>query len=315
MKKISIGVCCFNEEENIELMYEAITKEMKALPQYDYEIIFEDNDSTDSSQEILRRLCAKDRHLKAIFNQVNFGIDRSSTNCMMNVSGDAYIGITCDFQDPPTMIPQFIKEWENGYKIVWGQKTKSKENKLKRLCRNIYYGIIDSLSDYKMLRNVIGFGLMDRSVLDVVLRTIKQDPFLHIRHLACELGYDIKLIPYEQQKRERGKSSYNIARYFQFAVISLCNTSLKPLRIMTVVGMMTAILSILITFVYFVYKITHWYTFNAGMSPLVIGMFFVSAVQLFCIGLLGEYVGIILRRVTDKPVVVEKERINFNEEC
>ena len=314
MKKISVCVCCFNEEENIELMYEAITKEMKALPQYDYEIIFEDNNSADKSQEILTGLCAKDKHLKAIFNQVNYGVDRSNTNCMMSVTGDAYIGLTCDFQDPPSMIPQFIKEWENGYKIVWGQKTKSNESKVKRLCRNIYYGIIDKFSDYKMLRNVIGFGLIDREALDTMLKTIKQDPLLHVRHLACELGYDIKLIPYEQNKRQRGKSSYNIARYFQFAVISLCNTSLKPLRIMTVVGMLTAMLSLVIAAVYFLYKITHWNTFDAGMAPLIIGMFFVSAVQLVCTGILGEYVGIVLRRVTNKPIVLEKQRLNFDEE-
>ena len=313
MKKISIGVCCFNEEDNIELMYKAIKNEMEALPQYDYEIIFEDNASTDNSQEILRKLCLDDRHLKAILNQANFGAERSYVNCMMNASGDAHICITCDFQDPPSMIPEFIKEWENGFKIVWGQKASSKENKIKWICRNIYYGIIDSFSDYKMLRNVIGFGLMDRSVVDIAIKTMKQDPLLHIRHLACELGYKIKLIPYEQQKRERGKSSYNIVRYFQFAVISLCNTSLKPLRIMTVIGVFTATLSLLVALVYFIYKITHWYSFNVGMAPLVIGMFFVSAVQLFCIGLLGEYVGIILRRVTNKPVVVEKERLNFDD--
>lgn len=314
MKKISICVCCYNEEENIELMYQAITKEMKAIPRYDYEIIFEDNASTDRSQEILIGLCEKDKHLKAIFNQTNYGADRSSTNLLMSSTGDAHIGITCDFQDPPTMIPQFIEEWENGYKIVWGQKVKSKESCIKRICRNMYYGIIDSFSDYKMLRNVIGFGLIDREALDVMRKIIKQDPLLHVRHLACELGYDIKLIPYEQQKRQRGKSSYNIARYFQFAVISLCNTSLKPLRIMTVVGMLTALLSLVVAAVYFIYKLTHWYTFNAGMAPLVIGMFFVSAVQLFCVGLLGEYVGIVLRRVTNKPVVVEKMKINFNED-
>lgn len=211
------------------------------------------------------------------------------------------------------MILEFIREWENGYKIVWGQKTKSKENGIKRACRNIYYGIIDSFSDYKMLRNVIGFGLVDRSALDVLLKTIKQDPLLHIRHLACELGYDIKFLSYEQQKRQRGKSSYSIGRYFQFAVISLCNTSLKPLRIMTATEMLTAMLSLFIAFVYFIYKITHWYTFDAGMAPLVIGLFFVSAVQLFCIGLLGEYVGIVLRRVTNKPIVVEKEILNFDD--
>ena len=314
MKKIGVNICCYNEEGNIELMYEAVSKEMQAFPQYEYEIVFSDNNSSDKSQEILKNLCEKDKHVKAIFNLSNYGADRSANNLLINSTADAWIGITCDFQDPPSMIPIFIREWEKGYKIVWGQKTKSKENIIKRFCRNIFYKIIDSFSEYKTLRHVIGFGLMDKSVRETLIKTIRQDPLLHSRYLVCELGYDVKLIPYEQGIRKRGKSSYNISKYFQFAITSLCNTSLKPLRIMTVLGMCTAALSLIVAAIYFVYKVTHWYTFDAGMAPLVIGLFFASAIQLFCIGLLGEYIGIILRRVTDKPVVVEKQRINCNDD-
>lgn len=313
MKTIGVNICCYNEEDNIELMYEAVTNEMKAFPQYNYEIVFADNNSVDKSQEILRNLCAKDVHVKAIFNQANYGADRSANNLLINSTADAWIGITCDFQDPPSMIPIFIREWEKGNSIVWGQKIKSKENKIKRACRSLYYDILDWFSDYKLLRHVIGFGLMDKSVRETLIKTLKQDPLIHSRYLVCELGYTIKLIPYEQAERKRGKSSYNVSKYFQFAITSLCNTSMKPLRIMTVLGMISAIISLLIAFVYFIYKITHWYTFDAGMAPLVIGLFFASAVQLFCIGLLGEYIGIILRRLTNTPVVVEKERINFDD--
>ncbi|MCR5487739.1 MAG: glycosyltransferase [Lachnospiraceae bacterium] len=312
-RTISIVICCYNEEDNIELMYQAVSKEMASFPQYDYEIIFEDNDSEDRSQEILKRICSQDEHVKAILNQCNFGPDRSYVNCLVSSSGDAVISIPCDFQEPPELIPQFIQGWEEGYEIVWGQKVTSKENKISRICRNIYYSVINFFSDYKQLSNVTGFGLVDRRVLDTALITMNQDPLVHIRHIVCEYGFKIKLLPYEQQKRMRGKSSYNIFRYYQFAVTSLCNTSLKPLRIMTVIGMITALLSLLVALIYLIYKLTHWDTFDAGIAPIVIGMFFVAAVQLFCIGLLGEYIGVIMRKITQRPIVLEKGRINFEE--
>lgn len=313
MKKISICVCCYNEEENIELMYQALTEQMKKVPEYDYEILFEDNDSEDSSPEILRKIADNDKRVKVILNQTNFGPDRSTANCMRHMTGDAYIGIPCDFQEPPEMIPAFIKEWEKGHDIVWGQKSRSKENPLKRACRNLFYSIIDLFSENKQIRHVIGFGITDRKVIDIILRTITQDPEINIRYAISEYGFDIKLLPYKQQKRLRGKSSYSFAKYYSFAITSLCNTSIKPLRLMTVFGMIVAFLSVLVALFYFVYKLTHWDSFDAGMAPLVIGMFFVAAVQLFSIGLLGEYVGILIRKVTDKPVVVEKETINLDE--
>lgn len=313
MKKISICVCCYNEEENIELMYQALTEQMKKVPEYDYEILFEDNDSEDTSAEILRRIAASDKRVKVILNQTNFGPDRSTVNCMRHMTGDAYIGIPCDFQEPPEMIPEFIHEWEKGHDIVWGQKLRSKENPLKRLCRNVFYSIIDLFSEHKQYRHVIGFGITDRKVIDIILQTIIQDPEVNIRYAISEYGFDVKLIPYKQQKRLRGKSSYTFAKYYSFAVTSLCNTSIKPLRLMTVFGMLVALLSVLVAFFYLIYKLTHWDTFDAGMAPLIIGMFFFGAVQVFSIGLLGEYVGVLIRKVTDKPVVVEKETINFED--
>ena len=278
MKKISICVCCYNEEENIELMYQALTEQMKKVPEYDYEILFEDNDSEDTSAEILRRIAASDKRVKVILNQTNFGPDRSTVNCMRHMTGDAYIGIPCDFQEPPEMIPEFIHEWEKGHDIVWGQKLRSKENPLKRLCRNVFYSIIDLFSEHKQFRHVIGFGITDKKVIDIILQTIVQDPEVNIRYAISEYGFDVKLIPYKQQKRLRGKSSYTFAKYYSFAITSLCNTSIKPLRLMTVFGMLVALLSVLVAFFYLIYKLTHWDTFDAGMAPLIIGMFFFGAV-------------------------------------
>lgn len=313
MKKITLGVPCYNEEENIELMYEALTEQMKALPEYDYEIIFADNDSKDSSQDILRGLAAKDKHVKVILNQTNFGPARSGINIYRNATGDAYIGIPCDFQEPPEMIPDFISEWEKGYNIVWGQKTQSKESKIKYACRKIFYGIINFMSDYPQLDQTTGFGLMDRSVVDTLLYTQLQDPDFAARNLVAMYGFKIKLLPYTQRAREHGVSSYNVSSYFDFAITSLVNTSIKPLHIMTVIGFLTSILSLLVAFVYFIIKITHWYSFDAGIAPIIIVVAFMSAIQLFCMGMLGEYIAILVRRVTKKPLVIEKEKLNFEE--
>lgn len=313
MKKISIGVMCYNEEENVELMYKAISEQMAQLPEYDYEIIFSDNDSKDSTQKIIKSIANKDKHVKAIFNLINFGTDRSGVNMSMHATGDAFINIPCDFQEPPEMIPEFIKEWENDADIVWGQKNKSEENPIKYFCRNIFYDIIGAMSEYPQLKQVSGFGLMDRKVLDIIHVTQHQDPEYNARNLVCEYGFKIKLIPYTQQKRLRGKSSYNISKYFHFAITSLCNSSIKPLHIMTVVGALTGVASLGVALFYLVYKLTHWSTFNAGMAPIVIGLFMVSAIQLFCMGILGEYIAVIMKRITNKPLVIEKESLNFDE--
>lgn len=311
-KKISIGICCYNEEDNISLMYEAVTKEMKQIDNYDYEIIFSDNSSTDSSQSILKEIAEKDEKVKVIINQTNFGAERSGINCYYNASGDAYIGLACDFQDPPDFIPEFIREWEKGYDIVWGQKIKSKEDPIKYLCRSFFYKIIKVLSDHPQYEQVTGYGLVDKKVLDILYITQRQDPEYTMRNLACEYGFKTKLIPYTQRARERGKSKYGLYDYFHFAITSLVNTSTKPLHILTVVGFAVSVLCILVALFYFVYKITHWDSFDVGMAPMLIGLFMVSGIQMFCIGILGEYISVILRRVTDKPVVVEREKINFS---
>lgn len=313
-KTISVVIPCYNEESNIKKVYLSIMEQLKKIDvKYDYEIIFGDNGSTDNSENIFRELASENECIKIIFNQTNFGVDPSVTNLYHRASGDVIIALACDLQEPPEMIPEFIKEWENGYEIVWGQKTKSMENPVKYICRKIYYGIIDMFSDYKQYHQVTGFGLITREVRDIMLIQKKQDPEMNIRHIIGQYGFKIKLIPYTQRKRENGISSYNMYKYYEFAVSSLCRTSLKPLRLMTVLGMLTAGGCIVVALIYLIYKLTHWANFNAGIAPLVIGLFFVSGITLFCIGILGEYVGIILGRVTNKPIVVEKELLNFKD--
>lgn len=311
-KTVSVIVPCYNEEKNIRQVYSAIIDQMVTIKEkYNYEIIFADNGSVDGSEYILRELVAENECVKVIFNQTNFGVDPSVTNLFRRASGDVIISIACDLQEPPEMIPEFIREWENGYEVVWGQKTKSMENPVKYMCRKIYYEIIDLFSEYEQYHQVTGFGLITSTVRDVILIQKRQDPGMNIRQIIGQYGFRVKLLPYIQRKRERGSSSYSVYGYYEFAVSSLCRTSLKPLRLMTVLGVFAAIGCIIVALIYLVYKLTHWTSFNVGIAPLVIGLFFVSGITLFCMGILGEYVGIVLERVTDKPVVVEKELLNF----
>lgn len=314
MKKITVLIPVYNEEQNINLCYDAINAQLVALKGYDYEMIFEDNGSHDKSCDLLRELAARDKHVKVIYNQTNFGVERSTTNLYKRATGDAIIGIPCDLQEPPELIPEFVREWENGNDIVWGQKTSSRENPIKYLCRKIYYGIINSMADFPQFHQTTGFGLISRDVRDIIIQQKEQDTELSIRHIVGEYGFTVKLIPYEQQARKFGKSSYNLYRYYSFAMSSFCSTSIKPLRIMTATGFICAFGCVIVALVYLVYKLTHWYTFDAGMAPLVIGLFFCAAVQLLCMGIMGEYIAIILRRVTKKPTVIEKEVLNFDEE-
>lgn len=313
-KKISIGCCCYNEAGNVRPTYEALREMMDSLPQYDFEIIFADNASTDGTKDILRELAAQDLRVKVVFNRANFGAYNSGANRLRYVTGNAYITIPCDLQEPIEMIPEFLKYWEQGYDIVWGQKTRSEENAIKYHLRGIYYSIIDKFSDRRQLRQVTGFGVIDRTVLDAFMISKMQDPTLAIRHWAAEYGFRMKLIPYTQRKRVWGKSSFNISKYLDFAITSLCNTSTKPLRFMTITGILTGIGCIFVSLVYLVYKLTHWHSFSLGLAPLIIGLFFCMAIQLFCIGMLGEYVGILLRKVTKKVLVVEEEKLNIDDE-
>lgn len=310
MKKISVCIPCYNEEENIIDCYEQVSKVLKTLVEYDYEIIFEDNDSKDKSQQILRKLAEKDKKVKVIFNMRNFGADFSGKNCFMSASGDVIFGMSCDLQEPPEMLPEFIRLWEQGYLVVWGQKTESEENKIKIFLRSVYYWIINRFSDYPQYKQTTGWGVTDKSVQETLKKL--NWSVTSYRHMIAELGYPVKLIPYKQQARKKGKSTYNVWRYLDFAISSLVSTSGLPLRMMTVTGVIGSFFSFLTGSAYLIYKMICWDTFTAGVAPIVIAVFFIGSIQLLFTGLIGEYLHMILKVVLNRPLVIEKERINFD---
>ncbi len=312
IKKISVTIPCYNEEENVYEMYAAVTELMQRYDGiYDYEILFSDNDSTDGTRAILRNIAEEDRHVKVIMNARNFGPERSGWNSMFRAAGDVVVNIPCDFQAPPELILQGIKLWEEGSLIVCGQKRKSRENKIKFFLRQVFYGIIKLMSDVKQYDNLTGLILMDRTIMEAVRAAY--EPGDEFRFLIADLGYKIRILQYEQQKRRAGKSSYNMARCFDFAITSLVNTSWVPLRLATVAGVLVSAACFLLGVVYFVYKLVHWDTFDAGIAPLLIGMFFIGSVPPLFIGSVGEYVGSVLRKISKDPLVVEEETINFDE--
>lgn len=311
MKKISILTPCYNEEENVQEIYEVVKKVMSSMPQYRYEHLFIDNCSADNTADILRNIAITDKHVKVILNERNFGPGRSGSYGFFQTSGDATICLACDFQDPPEMIPEYLKLWEQGHKVVWGKKTASKESGIMFTIRTLYYNIIQKFSEVKQYKHVTGFGLYDRNVV-IALRELNE-PNPNFRNLIAELGYEIAFIEYVQAERKHGKSSYNFFRYFDTAVKSLVNTSQIPLRIMTFIGFILSGISFLIGLVYLILKLIYWNSFNMGTAPVLIGIFFLGAVQIFFIGVIGEYIGEILTRVTKRPLVTVKEYINFEE--
>lgn len=312
MKKISLFTPCYNEEENVYEMYRKVTEVMAGLTDYIYEYIFIDNCSTDNTPAILRKIAKEDKRVKVIFNIKNFGPSRSGSYGFFQTSGDVSICFACDFQDPPELIPEFIKIWEKGSKVVWGQKSGSEENKVMYLIRCLYYKIIKNMSNEKQYENVTGFGLYDKEVLDLMRHV--GDPTPNFRNLVAEFGYEVEMIEYYQPKRERGKSSYNFFSYFNTAMNSLITTSRFPLRMATFCGMTFSVISFLVGLVYLILKLLYWDSFTIGMAPMVIGLFFLGAIQLLFIGIIGEYIGEILTRIMHRPMVIEKERINFDEE-
>lgn len=313
MKKISICIPCYNEELNIRPLYDKLQEVLNIYKgTYEFEFIFADNDSSDASREILRGLANEDKRVKAIFNTRNFGPVASNRNSLLSASGDAVITIVCDFQEPPELITEFIRLWEMGNLVVCGQKSVTAEHGFKKYARKIYYKIIKNVSDVKQYEQVTGFALYDRKVIEDVRRY--NDPNVALRHVLAEIGYPVTLVPFKQSERRAGKSSYNISRYFDFAISSLVNTSFFPIRLVTVLGLIVAVVSFLVGCVYLIYKLVFWDSFALGMAPVLIGMCFLGAVQLFFLGIIGEYVAAIMRKVNDRPAVFELERINFDSE-
>lgn len=312
MKKVSVLIPCYNEEENVGPMSEAIVNLFeKELTQYDYELLFIDNDSKDRTREILREICKKNKHIKAIFNAKNFGQFNSPYYGILQTTGDCTISMVCDFQDPIELIPQYLQEWENGYKIVIGIKTSSKENPIMYHLRGLYYKIVKKFSDVEQIEHFTGSGLYDKDFVEV-LRNLK-DPTPFLRGIVAELGFRRKEIPYEQPKRRAGKTSNNFYRLYDAAMLSITSYTKVGLRLCTFIGIMTGIISFIIGIVYLVLKLVFWDSFQAGMAPILIGMFMLGAIQLFFIGMIGEYVLSINQRVMNRPLVIEEERLNFEE--
>jgi len=311
MKKISIMTPCYNEEENVFELYSRVKEIFKNL-NYNYEHLFIDNCSTDKTVSILEDIASRDKNVKIIENSRNFGHIRSPWHGMLQTEGDAVISLVADFQDPPELIPEFLKKWEDGYKIVLAQKTKSKENKLVYFLRTAYYKFLRNISEVELLDNVTGFGLYDKSVVEI-FRKLKE-PYPYGRGIICEIGFEKALIKFTQPKRKHGKTKNNFYTLYDMAMLGIVNNSRLPLRIATISGFILGILSLIIAMVYFVLKIIFWDSFNAGIAPILIGIFFFSAIQLVFIGILGEYIGVLLTRVTDRPHVFEKKRVNFDNE-
>lgn len=310
MKKVSVLIPCYNEEENVGPMSEAVVEIFqKELPDYDYELVFIDNDSKDTTRAKLREICKKNPKIKAIFNAKNFGQFNSPYYGILQTTGDCTITMACDFQDPVEMIPKYVHAWAEGYKIVIGIKTSSKESKIMYFLRSCYYKFVKKFSDVEQIEHFTGSGLYDRDFVQV-LRDLK-DPKPFLRGIVAELGFRRKEIPYEQPKRRAGKTSNNFYRLYDAAMLSITSYTKIGLRVATMFGAGCSFLSMLIALIYLVLKLIMWNEFAAGMAPVLIGMFMLGSIQIFFIGLIGEYILNINDRIMNRPLVVEEERINF----
>ena len=312
-KKLSIVIPTYNENENITAMCTAITQLLQQkLAHYEYEIIVIDNHSTDGTRDILRTLCEKDSHIKAIFNLRNFGQFNSPFYGLTQATGDAAVLIVADFQDPVEMILQFVAAWEKGYQIVCGIKRKSKENHFIYFLRSVYYRLICKLSSVEQIEHFTGFGLYDRSFLNVLKQLDDRAPFL--RGLVAELGGDRLEIPYVQEKRRKGKTKNNWYSLYDAAMLSFTSYTKFGLRLAVFAGAFFSLIGFLVALFYLVMKLIYWDRFGAGQAPVLIGVFLLGSIQLFFIGLLGEYIMSINTHVMKRPLVIEEERINFTDD-
>ncbi len=314
MKKISIMIPCYNEVDNVEPMSFAVENVLKeTLSQYDYEILFIDNCSTDGTREKIEQICAGNRKIKAIFNVTNFGQLNSPFYGLCQTTGDCTICMGCDFQDPVELIPRFVEEWEKGHKIVSGIKTSSKEPGFIYFFRTVYYKMIRNMSTVKMIEHFTGFGLYDKTFI-ALLKEL-DDPIPFLRGIVAEYGAGFNMIEieYEQAKRRAGKTHNNFYSLYDAAMLSFTSYTKVGLRLATFLGFACSAVSIVVAFFYMIMKLLNWETFSAGMAPVTIGVFILGGVQLFFIGLIGEYILNINTRVIHRPIVVEEKRINFDE--
>ncbi|UEP20609.1 glycosyltransferase family 2 protein [Burkholderia ambifaria] len=308
MKHITVVTPCFNEEENVRVVYEETRRVFSTIPEVTYDHLFIDNASTDSTVAILRTIAADDPAVGVIVNARNFGHIRSPMHGLLQAKGDAVILLVADLQDPPDLMREFVKQWLAGAPVVVGVKPESKESALFFALRRMYYRLVTQIANVTLIQNFTGFGLYDRKVIEI-LRQI-DDPYPYFRGLVCEIGFEIKQIPYVQPRRKRGISKNNFYTLYDIAMLGITSHSKVPLRLATIAGFFLSGLSLFVSFMYFVLKLVFWSSFTIGSAPMLIGLFFFASVQLFFIGLLGEYVGAILTYAQKRPLVVERERIN-----
>jgi glycosyltransferase involved in cell wall biosynthesis len=309
MKTITVVTACYNEEENIAEVYRQVKQIFfENLAQYQYEHLFIDNASKDKTVDILREIAAQDKQVKVIVNTRNFGHIRSPFHALIQAKGDAVISLVADLQDPPSLIPELVAQWEKGTKMVLAVKAQSSETPLMWIVRKAFYEFISRLSDIELTKNHTGFGLYDQVVIQK-LREIG-DPYPYFRGLISDLGYDSVKVPYHQPVRKRGITKNNFYTLYDMAMLGITNHSKVPLRLATMTGFAMAFLSFLVALGYLVYKLIYWDRFTVGTAPVAIGLFFFASVQLFFIGIIGEYIGSIHTQVMKRPLVVEKERIN-----
>jgi glycosyltransferase involved in cell wall biosynthesis len=310
MKLISIVSPCYNEEGNVEALTDRVRALFASLPQYRYEHILIDNHSTDATVEILRGIAARDPNVKVIVNARNFGHLRSPQHALMEANGDAVVVLLSDLQDPPELILEFIKEWEAGYPIVVAVKSTSDENGLMYRLRSAYYKTIARLTDVKVLEHFTGFGLYDRKVMDILKKDFR-DPYPYFRGQIAEVGFAQKIVYYNQKRRTRGITKNNFYTLYDMAMLGITNLSKVPLRLVIFFGFVCAGLSMMAGLAYLVAKLVAWNSFELGLAPTMVGLFFLGSVQLIALGIIGEYIGSIHTMVQDRPLVTEKERINF----
>lgn len=309
MKKISVITPCYNEEENVELLYTRVKEQFDALEGYEYEHIFIDNASKDRTVEILKGLAAKDHNVKIIVNSRNFGHIRSPQHGLMQGSGDATMFMVADLQDPPELIPEFIKKWEEGNELVIGVKKESSESPIMFFVRKIYYQLITRLSETKLEKNFYGFGLYDKKIIEILKQI--PDPYPYLRGMLLEVGFNVAKIHYKQPVRHRGITTNNFYSLYDMAMLGICSHSRVPLRIATLSGFFLSFVSFCLAIGYTFAKIIFWDSFPMGTAPILISIFFFASVQLFFIGLVGEYVGHLVVKSSKFPMVIEKERVNI----
>jgi len=309
-KQVTIVAACYNEEENVEILYKKLTAIFAQLEHYQFELLFIDNASQDATVSILRRLATDDARVKVIVNARNFGHIRSPYHALLQTNADATILIASDLQDPPECIFEFIKKWEEGAKIVVAVKDKSDESKIMFMLRKSFYAFVTKIADVSLIKNFTGFGLYDRHFIQI-LKSLPE-PYPYFRGLISELGYDIVQIPFHQPIRERGKSSNNFYTLYDMAILGITSHSKIPIRLATMAGTFFAFLSLMASFLFLILKLVFWNSFQMGIAPILIGFFFLFSIQLLFIGLLGEYISFIHTRLMNRPLVIERERINFS---